>query len=34
MRPHKIGENIGNGLVAAYRLTIFLIIVHFAIKFW
>lgn len=34
MTPHKAGEMIGNGLVAVCRLTVFIIILHFAIKYW
>jgi hypothetical protein len=33
-QQEKLGENIGNLIVAACKLAVFLIILHFAWKFW
>jgi len=34
MAPHEVGKYIGFFLVAVCRLTVFIIILHFAIKYW
>jgi len=31
---HKIGENIGFGLAAVMKLSVFIAFWHFAIKYW
>ncbi len=33
-RRRAIGEAIGTGLVFAGRLTVFIIVLHFAFKYW
>ena len=34
MTARKFGENLGHGIVAACRFIVFLIILHFAGKYW